>query len=251
METCAGEPSAAVQNASDGGGGQFERGNQRGREGGPQGRTHEREVHARSQGQGVQPGDAAGVWPGGEAKREREDAGAGGRWPEQAREEARGPRRGRVVQGRHGSAPGLPAGINLDVSDPRAVLNDEVDEEEAGVPHQAAKQGGRSRPNPAAWCGRVAAPDRAHSRKTARATLGVARIIGGVSSIEDNWRRNGERTGKGGCCPFPVLERILVQHAVTREPGARGHERGVTSRRRSGRRRRRRRPRDRPACEAK
>ena len=37
----------------------------------------------------------------------------------------------------------------------------------------------------------------------------------GVSSKEDDWKRSGRETGKAGCCPFPVLERILVRPRLT------------------------------------
>ena len=66
--------------------------------------------------------------------------------------------------------------------------NDEVNEEKAGAPHQAAKKGGRSRHEPAAWSGPGRSPAAALRRELSRGntiqgkgTLGVVLERGQVN----------------------------------------------------------------------
>ena len=78
----------------------------------------------------------------------------------------------------------FPQGSTLTGATPRAVPHDEVNEEKAGAPHQAARKGGRSRHEPAAWSGRVAGPAAALRRKGRR---------GNAKQDKDHSRRVLER----------------------------------------------------------
>ena len=250
-ETGASAPAAAGEKAADDIGDQVGCGDEHGRENGPPGGPHEREVRGRAEREGVEPGDASGAWPSAEGEREKEDAEARHGGPEEAGRKARGSRCCRVVRGGHVFVRSLPAGISLDVSDPPGGPETGPEKGEPFVPHQAAVVRGRSRPDPTAWSGRVAAPKRAHAGNGVRGRRSVARAIWELSSGEDNWKRKRSKTGKGGCFPFPVLERILVRPEVTRELGAPGHAHGATSSRRSEYQRRHRHPPDRLVCGAR
>ena len=73
--------------------------------------------------------------------------------------------------------PSLPAGIISGASDPLAAVNDEVNEEEAAGPHQAAKQGGRSCHARTASCGPGAGLLRRRCTRAPGKTPGRARTF--------------------------------------------------------------------------
>ena len=73
--------------------------------------------------------------------------------------------------------PSLPAGIISGASDPLAAVNDEVNEEKAAGPHQAAKQGGRSCHARTASCGPGAGLLRRRCTRAPGKTPGRARTF--------------------------------------------------------------------------
>lgn len=89
-------------------------------------------------------------------------------------------------EGDSGPPPSLPAGVDLDVSDPPLACQIGRQKGEPSVPLQAAGRRGRSRPDPTAWSGPVAAHASALCRNGARETPCVARTIRQVSSREDD-----------------------------------------------------------------
>ena len=114
--------------------------------------------------------------------------------------------------GRARLPPSLPAGIISDGSNPPPD-GPEIGPEkgEPVEPHQAARQGGCSRHEPAASVRSVRCPAEALRRESSRRNTIQGKDILGVSSKEDDWKRSGRETGKTGCFGFPVLERIPVR----------------------------------------